>query len=200
VHGLHARLPVVVKQWLHRHVNCALLLEHSLCAPETGLTPALQIRIEHQTADGAAECLRRAYAACGGAIPERCTMVGASICAGTNAAYADIRTIFGVEATLLFFVPGEKSKAHMKTHVKCCAYAPVLHAADAMTTTLTRTECSEDREGSMGIDGAGAGRATRSAQRHLFQPSRYQCAPARWRRCPCVLAQVSHRYWRAAPI
>jgi hypothetical protein len=145
----------------------------------------LQICVESPVnAQSMASFLVRAHEATGGALPEKCTMDARSIRTGSFGATADIRSIFGVDSTCLFFAPPEKHKAHMKTHTKCVAYAPVLHAVDANTMTLTQTDGSE---GDM-INGT-----QRTMSRYLNGQTQYRCGIANGCACACHIDACSRQ-------
>lgn len=100
-------------------------------------------------------------------------MTLSSITAGTHGASAHIKSVFGVDATALFFVPADKSKAHIKTHQKCVAFAPVMHQVDAITASI-RPETESDLDKTVG-----SARGGRAQLRYLYAASRYRCASPR---------------------
>jgi hypothetical protein len=105
---------------------------------------ALQLAVRTLTGDGVAAFLREAHAATAGAVPERCVMAADTIQAGTFAASASIRNVYGVDATAVFFATPEKCRQHLKAHAKCSALVPVLQQNDATTQSLaSRTDDSD---------------------------------------------------------
>jgi hypothetical protein len=134
---------------------------------------ALQRAVRTLTGEGVAAFLRDAHAAMAGAIPERCMMAAETIKAGTFAASANIRNIYGVNETALFFATPEKCKQHLKMHAKCSAASPVLHQNGASMG------CSQTEESDIGgtNTSTSSGTGVQRAPRCLFQASTLRYAP-----------------------
>ena len=139
----------------------------------------MQLVVREQDAAGLAEFLLQAHKVTRGALPPKCRMEVATIVPGTNATRVNIKDVYGIDATALFFAPSEKCRQHLRVHHKCSQFAPVLRQnenAPATANALTRTDDSE--VGGSTNDGANARPARRRPiERFLFPEVEHRCVP-----------------------
>ena len=134
----------------------------------------LQVAPAQESAEALCAHLQRAHELTGGAFPERCRLYTNTLRQGTFGAVCNMRTVYGVDETGLFFTPADRGKAHVRAALKCLAYAPVMQPAEPVAG---RDNTTEETENDHTVTSTRSQPALRGINKYLYPETKLRCSP-----------------------